>query len=646
MTAATRIKSLGLLAFLLGSTHGFVKTAGGKRTRTNALSYRTEISGAFETPNVSTRVTSPEDWALPTWLSVSRSHLLEENISKLKAAMLDSFFDQSDTDKLIFVIKEASNGDRNKMAGAAEFCFILVDTMEMGFNALVAAVFHYCSCVAARESQGIWRSDPGLHQSLHRYGVHAEEIARDAGNLKKMEMVFSSIIKSPSSSGSGSPDSNDTENLRNLLLAETKDWRALAIRSAACLYRLRGLELAGNKELTPEAVRVSREALYVYAPLASRLGMERLKSELEGAAFKTLYRRQFKAVTSLARGMTRRGMVEDDITHIGQSMKDLLGDVSKEVNEMLRSNAVFSSTTECMDVSARVKEPFSIWKKMLRKGATNILDIPDALALRIVLKAKKLTPDEDDEVTRARERALCYYAQELCKGRWVPLDGNPRFKDYIENPKPNGYQSLHYTASTQFKKKDWNMEIQVRSAEMHKVAEYGLASHWDYKAKKGVASTLSSSDQSSDAYLRSVQEWHWQQRLSNRLDIGTVNSVGPNFLTTDEMESKVRAERIRARTAHLAPFIEAFDHAQSDLSREHVYVFLSQSHAEGNIIALPAGACVLDALREGGKRFGSDWASKRGAVTCSHNGADVNLTKQLRNGDVLTVAMEPTLAAN
>jgi len=642
---------------VVGSVNGFVKTSG-KRTRSQALFYRTEAVSILEPRNVASLLHPPAS-DLPAWLAVPRSHLLQENLRKLKTAMLDSFFAENDAHRLVFAIEEASKGDLNKMAGAAEFCLILVDTMEMGLNVLIAAAFHYCSCVAAREAPGPWKQQ-GEHPGLHMFGEHAMEIARDAANLKKMEMVFSSIM-SPKHSSRVSPDSNDAENLRNLLLTETKDWRALAIRSAACLYRLRGLELAGISKLTPEAARASREALHIYAPLACRLGMQRLKNELEEAAFKTLYRRQYNTVTSLARqirfqksgrGSTRRGLIEmaeNDAaaTDISQSMKHILEDVTEDVREMLRNDPVFTATTESVDVSARVKEPYSIWKKMLRTRSSHILDVPDALALRIVLTGKKMTPDEDSEVTRARERALCYYAQQLCTQRWAPMKGNARFKDYIDNPKANGYQSLHYTATTQSGNEDWNLEIQVRSAEMHKVAEYGLASHWDYKAKKKGAAS-SSTDHSSDAYLRSVQEWHWQQQRSNYIDANPV-SYGSPLIWSHETEAKARAKRIRERTARLAPFIEAFALAQSDLARERVFVFLSQSqdtlHPDGNILALPAGACVLDALREGAKQFGSDWA-KKSEKALSRNGVVVNLTQQLRNGDVLTVAIQPTLVTN
>lgn len=582
---------------------------------------------------------------LPAWLSVQRSHLMEKNMNKLRKTMVSTLYTDKETRKLMFAIEEASKGNRNIMSGAAEFCLILVDTMEMGLNALIAAAFHYCSCVEARQeslqavndngSFGVW--EPKEHKGLQMFGDHAVEIARDASRLKKLEMVFSSIVQNPAVRLS--LDSKDADNLRNLLLTDTRDWRALAIRSAACLFRLRAMQKNGDKKLSSESVRASREALYIYAPLASRLGMHRLKNELEGAAFQTLYRRQYETVTSLARQM-RFSKLGDSVTRrslmnivdgskkpltIGDSMKCVLGSVQEDMEQMLSNDPVFNNITENFHVSARVKEPYSLWKKMLRNKAEHVLQVPDALALRIVLNAKKLTPDEPLEVTRARERALCYYAQQLCTHHWEPQEDDARFKDYIESPKANGYQSLHYTASTEWKNKDWTMEIQIRSGEMHKVAEYGLASHWDYKAKSPTGETT---DYSSDSYLRSVQEWHWQQRSGAVQWDASPTSDEEQETLVDDVGAKLRAERIEKRTQRLTPYLKALNTAQSNLARDHVFVFLSQSQDDGNIVALPSGACVLDALR----KRGLDWRGDH-----SVNGSKTNLTRQLRNGDILSV---------
>jgi ppGpp synthetase/RelA/SpoT-type nucleotidyltranferase len=641
------------LAVSLGATDGFTAIQRHQQRRISSRRYYRQVDNEFtiESNNILGHAIQPQQ--LPTWLAENRAHLYEKNVGMLRDSMLDSFFAENETLKLVYAIQEASSGDHNKMAGASEFCLILVETMEMGINSLIAAAFHYCSCVTAREQSllapsssssspsEVWNQQE--HPGLASFGEHAVDIARDAASLKRLEMVAADIMQSSRNSGRVSPDARDSENLQRLLLTESKEWRALAIRSAACLYRMRGIEKSlVNGELTPEAVRVSREALHIFAPLASRLGMHRLKNELEGTAFKLLYRRQYEAVSSLSR--VRRGVSEQDAAIIQDSMQHVLEDVAENVREMLRNDPDFSSMAEHVSVTARVKEPYSLWKKMLRDSTDHVLDVPDALALRIVFDARVDFEDEEPELTRAKERALCYYVRELCTSRWRPQPGDGRFKDYIEKPKPNGYQSLHYTAVTNWHGKEWTMEFQIRSGEMHRVAEYGLASHWDYKAQWAKEDRENDSHYS-DAYLQSLQEWHWQQNseMNYQWDASAAQNMEPSFLS-DEAEVKIRADRIRARTEQLAPYIEALSEAQSNMSLEHVFVFLSHSqdttHSEGKVLALPAGACVLDALREGERTLGLqlNWREERSLV--SHNGSMANVTQKLKNGDILTVPVQ------
>ncbi|OEU21949.1 Nucleotidyltransferase, partial [Fragilariopsis cylindrus CCMP1102] len=279
---------------------------------------------------------------------------------------------------------------------------------------------------------------------------------------------------------------HNNKSLRDLYTTEAKDWRALAIRGAACLYRLRGIlqeqqqhegDVTNNDLLlTKESNRVCREAFHICAPLASRMGMHRLKNELEHAAFQILYRRQHRTYESLLKQSS------SPEPNIEESMEEILAHVKDTMTEFLNNDAVFMASVTNFEVTARVKESYSTWKKMIRNGFDHITQVPDAMALRIVLDAKKEHPDESDDVTRARERALCYYVQQLCQTVWAPHHEDPRFKDYIAHPKENGYQSLHYTAGTKWRNnEEWKMEMQVRTGAMHKLAEFGVASHWNYK---------------------------------------------------------------------------------------------------------------------------------------------------------------------
>jgi len=669
---------------------------------------------------------------LPAWLREDKSHLMQENMDKLRSAMLSSssFFTESEAMKLTYAIREASQHDPNKMAGAAEICLIMVETMEMGLNSLIAAAFHHCECVDAsvrsiRTSRlgigGVGNQCGSDVDSLSHwefrlppfeigcFGEQVAKIERDAARLKRLEVVASMVVYNTGNNKKASLDSNGlamkaADNLRNLYTTEAKDWRALAIRGAACLYRMRGILSEQQKQeqdgltpkLTKEANCVSREAFRIYAPLASRMGMHRLKNELEDAAFRILYRRQHRTYESMLR-QTRSSQnirtarlgdnASSDEPNIGESMEKILANVKETMTEFLSNDAVFSASVTNFSVTARFKESYSTWKKMLRDGFNHITQVPDVLALRIVLDAKKEHPDESDAITRARERALCYYAQQLCKTVWRPYEGDPRFKDYIANPKENGYQSLHYTAWTRFNNEDWRMEIQVRTGEMHKVAEFGVASHWNYKAmsKPSVRMgnnmgqalttenattdqtsktdhssdqqrsdpfgkfTIANNNQSSDAYLRSLQEFHWE----NQHGSSSVCQI-PLILCDNEAEARERAERIRARTQRMAPYLEALANEQDDLQRKNVFVFLAPQKAsasavssaetngytlstEGTVVALPAGASIMDALRKCDLPILPEDSLNHNNVI--RNGTPASLTSRLQNGDVLSIPM-------
>jgi ppGpp synthetase/RelA/SpoT-type nucleotidyltranferase len=598
---------------------------------------------------------------LPAWLSLDRSHLKLLNIDSLRRFMFDSFYTEKESRMLVDAIIDAADGDDNKIAGAAEFCLLLAELMEMGVDALIAAAFHYCSCYTAREEAALrytnsgssfaWTIRLSQHPNLRKYGDQIVDIENDTAQLKNIELVAASVFAQyEGRSGRNTPDKAAAENLRHLMLTETKDWRALAIRSAACLFRLRGIIAANEQKLTNESNQVAREALSIYAPLASKMGMHRLKNELEGTAFRILYPRQHAVVTAF-QNCASYSDGEQGGNSIAQAMQEVLETVKNDITILLKNDREFRRQVANFSVTARVKEPYSLWKKMLRLGHRHVLQVPDALAFRIVLNAKKLSPSETDDETKSRESALCYYAQSLCQAQYKPMISNPRLKDYIAHPKHNGYQSLHYTANAYWGNQEWTMEIQVRSGAMHSVAEFGLASHSDYKSQpKNSAlsannidafdTNVSNVDNSSDAYLRNLQKWKWQHH------------GGKKEIHLDKSEpvvwhSGAREKWIRQRSEHLKPYLEALTDAQSDLARDNVFVFLSPQYDDGNsvfvpegkVLALPAGACVLDAIREMERVLGLPLPKNQGF---NLNGIETSITKQLQNGDILGIQC-PTL---
>lgn len=638
------------------------------RPNAGRVSTNLQFYDAFYSPSVVSSLEEQSkdtlDHFMPSWLRPSGNSAAEK-LAHLRSVMNhsdDSYLSQLEAEQVISAIKEASDGDPRKIEGAVDFCQVLVETMEMGVATLIAAAFHYCDAFAAREKSACaqfgrkeqfshaeyWAkqkqqdsNDTHLSDRAIKIGQDAHQLIMDAARIKRSEMLASESLKSR-------PSPTESANIRKMLLSETHDWRALAIRSAACLYRLRGIhrhlerEKQFNSNFTyfHSDLRVAREALEIHAPLASRLGMHRLKNEIEGGAFRILYRRQYDKVTSLTHLNKPCKQDECDVSTFKDGMRIVLDKVTKEVELLLENDPYFTKYVDQYKVSARVKESYSLWKKMkLKLKADSILDVPDALALRIVFDAKKMTPDEDDEITRARDRALCYYVQQACTKKFKPL-GDGRFKDYIAHPKPNGYQSLHYTAVTDFESDQWPFEIQVRSSEMHHVAEFGLAAHWDYKAQEsGDNATMDTShahyafklDNSSDAYLRSVQEWHWQQaqaRGSWLTDTSSSHLYPRNSETT---------ERLRARDERLAPYLDALKEDHSNLAREHVFIFMScNDNDDGHVLELPAGACVLDALRESERSFGFT-SNRMLEKQIVHNGSLTTVTQLLRNGDIITI---------
>jgi len=229
-----------------------------------------------------------------------------------------------------------------------------------------------------------------------------------------------------------------------------------------------------------------------------------------------------------------------------------------------------------------------------------------------------------------------------------------RVKDYVMRPKPNGYQSLHFTSSTQWHGLEWPFEVQIRSGDMHRTAEYGLAAHWDSKlnSKEGV-NVFDPQLNYSDGYLSAFQEWHWSQLGQSNPERPNFNKVPKSQAKVEEIRSsfqpkvankhyleknQIRAERAKAQAERLEPYIEALSTAQSNLAKEHVFVILSSSDkSDGKVLSLPAGSCVLDALREGEKTYGVDFGSRKGDIYIVHNGSQSSVTEKLSNGDILMV---------
>ncbi len=229
------------------------------------------------------------------------------------------------------------------------------------------------------------------------------------------------------------------ENLRKMFVAVAKDVRVMIVKFADRLHNLGTLDSLPPKK----QYRIALESLEIYAPIANRLGMGDMKGRLEDASFKYVYPKEYKWVTSLIEERYKKK--EEYLKKIGIIVEKNLKDTHIPYNDM----------------HGRTKRLYSLYRKLLRYERS-IDRIHDLVALRI------LVPSVAD----------CYAALGVIHKLWRPLKG--RIKDYIAQPKPNGYQSLHTTV---FCEDGEIVEFQIRTTQMHEEAEYGVASHWHYDEK-------------------------------------------------------------------------------------------------------------------------------------------------------------------
>ena len=230
------------------------------------------------------------------------------------------------------------------------------------------------------------------------------------------------------------------ENFRKLILATSKDIRVLLVKLADRLHNMRTINGIVKEE---KRKRIAQETMEIYAPLADRMGMHRIRDELEDLSFAVL--------NNEARELINRRLDE-----IKENKKDLFESLSLELSKILSNNNINA------EIYGREKTPFSIWRK-LQKKRVSLEQITDIIGFRIIL-------NNIDE---------CYKTLGIFHKKWNCIPG--KFKDYISSPKINGYKSIHTSVIGSNKKP---IEIQIRTGEMHDFAERGIASHWQYKSSE------------------------------------------------------------------------------------------------------------------------------------------------------------------
>ena len=375
-----------------------------------------------------------------------------------------------------------------------------------------------------------------LHDLLEDTSTTAEEIEVEFG--PEVERLVTALTKMADFESSyTSREATEAENFRRLLLASVDDLRVILIKLADRLHNMRTLGFLRRDR----QIAIARETLDIFAPIANRLGIGSFKTEMEDLCFRHLHPKEAEKL-------------DDEVEDRKEAAERWFTEIQGVLGEFLATNGIEGS------IHGRVKHLYSIYEKLKRQGV-DVANVFDFLAFRIIVSTV----------------ADCYAALGLIHQQWPPVPG--RLKDHIAIPKPNAYQSLHTTV---IGPEGHPFEIQIRTDEMHKIAEYGIAAHWSYKEKGSHAPA----EDSRVAWLRSVLD----------------NSEG----------SSPR---------------EFIDSLKVDLYPDEVYSFTPR----GDVFSFPRGATVLDFAYRVHSQVGQTCVGGR------INGRWVPLKTEIVNGDIVEI---------
>ncbi len=334
-----------------------------------------------------------------------------------------------------------------------------------------------------------------------------------------------------------SDQAKQAENFRKLVLAMSEDIRVLLVKLADRLHNMRTLHHIGEPA---KRRRIAMETMDIYAPLAERIGMQELKIELEDIAFAEIN-------PDARRSVTKR------LDFLRDQGGGLVPDILEELRTTLEKHGVTA------EISGREKTAYSIWRKMQQKDVT-FEQLSDIMAFRVVV----------DSIEK------CYQALGVMHANYRVVPG--RFKDFLSTPKPNGYRSIHTSILGPHRHR---IEVQIRTREMHEIAERGVAAHWQYK--QGYGKTEG-------------KQYHWLRQLLEILE----HAVGPE---------------------------EFLEHTKLEMFQDQVFCFTPR----GDLINLPHGATSVDFAYAVHSEIGDT------CVGTKINGRMMPLRTQLRNGDQIEV---------
>ena len=417
-----------------------------------------------------------------------------------------------------------------------------------------------------------------LHDTIEDTGVSPEELQKEFGD----EIVF--LVEGVTKLGSvryyGSDRHN--ESLRKLFVATSQDIRVLIIKLVDRLHNMKTLEHVPKEK----QLRIARETLEIYVPVAHRLGMGRIRKELEDLAFPYVHPDEHKRVVESSRQMAKDARVE-------------LENSRKTLQKRLAETGLRNFHT-----SYRVKGTYSLFQKLKRRE-WDMAAIHDYLALRVIVESME----------------QCYQVLGIVHELWRPMP--KRMKDYIAFPKPNGYQSLHTTVITPHRT---ILEVQIRTEMMNREAEFGIASHFIYKNEQTGKKEAHETTQSWFTTLipSLFRPFIWRKKSS---------SIEP--LTEKRM---LHEKNHKAKIPHWIQEIaethktndgsrEFFDRLKDDFFSYRIFVFTPK----GDVIDLPVGASPIDFAYAVHSDIGDKTSGSK------VNNKLVGLDTELRNGDIVEI---------
>jgi len=400
---------------------------------------------------------------------------------------------------------------------------------------------------------------------------------------------------------------------QNMIVAMASDWRVVTLVLVHHGRHLKDLmaraaENPSARGRGRSAYIMAAEALDVYAPLAHRLGMRGIKNELEDLAFRHLY-------------PADHSVVSNELEKRSADHEVVIQEVMIKLKRMLLEDPIFLNGIVHVDFESRRKAPYSVWRKMVKFQAkaeeagepmllaSEAIDqVLDHLAFRIVFEVLPGVDQEQEEALRARGEALCYHVLDLVHSQW---DHNAlRLKDYIAEPKTNGYQSLHTTAAARLHGRLWPFEVQVRTKEMHRVAEWGQAAHASYK-------------------MNQLDEDRWSFLADPVVSGPAISDATPLPLLSrrSDEEAKELVERTPPQNER-----EYAGCLRDHLLSRRVFVFM-KNVGRTSIWDLERGLSIKDAIWRHRDIIGVEEALSRLRV----NGYAVSSDYKLRNGDAITL---------